>query len=293
MDVITGLFFNQEGQVKDIVSILAEVNAQLEALAANFNLPAYVLFGAGIALAAILGLFGYRLIKLLMGVASAGAAYFVGVELFKLAEGALKLNLPTAVTYVAGAVCAVAMFFLAFRLFSYVLYVGMAGLGYFVVTFYVGSEHFIIALAGGIVLALLSMMFTRFVFVLLTSLVSSFAVVSMVSALLPDVKYVDLSQGIIPYVVAGTLACVFFFCQYLICRKLKKSAAAQARDKELTREQRAEKRAEKRAAKRAEKKALKKERLEQKRAEKERLKQLKAAQARRYQRQPMFLGFAD
>ena len=285
MDEIMELFFNEQGRAYDVVTILDQVTDKMGAVAEQLNLPAVVLYAGGALLALVIGLFGYKLIKLLMGLGAAGVSFVAGVVLFDLITSKLKLELGDIATYVAAGVFALIMFFLSFKLFNYVMYLGMAALGYAVVGFYVGAEHMLIALAGGVVFALITMLFTRLSFVVLTSFAGGYLALAMASAIMPGVEMLQLGTGIVPIAIGAGVAFVMFVFQMITSHKAAKRAKAAAAGEKPAKLSRAEKK--------AQKAELKKEKLARKKEQERKLREMEALKARNYQRETMFLGFAD
>lgn len=154
---------------KDIFAILADLNGKVGAWSTATKIPAIVFFLVGIALACVIGLFGYKLIKLLMAASLGSLGYVVGAELF-LAFHQHYAKAPEWCAYIAGGVIAIAFILLAYRYFSYALYTVAALCGYIIVSFYV--DNLWVALGGAILFGMISVLILRVSFVLATSLIA-------------------------------------------------------------------------------------------------------------------------
>ncbi len=201
----------------DLFSLLSTMTNALNDGAAALGIPALVFQIAALVLAAVVGIFGYKLIKLITAVAAAAAGYFIGAELYTLVCSWFSFNFPEWVIYIPAAVCALLFFFLAFKKFSYTFYTVMGLIGFVLAYFY--TQNLVISIGGALFLALLSMFVIRFAFVLLTSVVAGVVGVTMVSAILPDVAILKISlDNWIGFAIAGGAALVFIIIQMLITR---------------------------------------------------------------------------
>lgn len=201
---------------KDLFQVLKAMNGVLADAAESIGLPTFVLFAVGLAAATVAGFFGYKLIKLLMGVCLGGVGYFVGVALFEL-WGETAEWLPEWGCYICGAVFAVAFFCLAFAKFSYVVYSAFALAGYCTVMFY--FENAVLAVGFAIVLAMVSVSWIRTAFVLASSFVSGVLCVAFLSELLPKVELLQLGEGAWFALCLGVaLAALFAVVQFVTNR---------------------------------------------------------------------------
>ena len=154
---------------KDIFLILEDMNDLVRTWAADLKISSVIFFAVGIALACVVGLFGYKLIKLMMAVCMGSVGYLVGVELF-FAFYKHYEKLPEWCSYIAGGLIAIVFICLAYRHFSYALYTVSAICGYVITSFYIDNVW--VAIGGAIVLAMLSIIILRVFFVLATSLLA-------------------------------------------------------------------------------------------------------------------------
>ena len=87
---------------KDVFRVLEDLGASLEAWAKQLGFDAWIMFLAGLAATVLVGFFGYKMIKVLMGLGLAYVGYFVGVEIFTVAKETLTW-LPGWSVYILGA----------------------------------------------------------------------------------------------------------------------------------------------------------------------------------------------
>ncbi len=215
----------------DLFSLLSNLTTALNDGAAALGIPALVFQIAALVLAAVVGIFGYKLIKLLTAVAAGVVGYYlVGAELYFLVCSWFNLTLPDWAVYIPAAVFAILFFFLAFKKFSYTFYTVMGIIGVVLTYFY--SQNILLAIGGGLFLALLAMYMIRFAFVLLTSLAAGFVGVSVLSAVLPDVAILKISlENWIGIAIAGGVALVFIIIQMIITRNDQKTIASSGKTK--------------------------------------------------------------
>lgn len=204
-------------QNMDIVTVLSSLNDQITKWADQLKISNLVFFIAGIALAAIIGIFSFKLIKLLLGAGMAAVGYYIGGFGFFHIVDLFKLDVPDFGAYIAAGVVALLFFIFAFKKFSHAMFVLMGVIGYVVTAFYV--DNLFLELGGAILLAFLSMFFIRVSFILLTAIPVGVLTVSFLSAILPDVAFLSLSEGWIGFAIAGGIALVFTVVQLIITRK--------------------------------------------------------------------------
>lgn len=203
---------------KDIFTILEELNGKIDSWAAATKIPAIVYLIVGMALACVIGLFGYKLIKLFMAICLGSLGYVVGAELF-LAFHQHYEKLPTWCAYIAGGVIAIVFILLAYRHFSYALYTLAAFCGYLITAFYVDSMW--VAIGGAILLGMISILVIRLAFVLATSLIAGALAGNFLVQILPA-KLV-IFQGKIgewtPLAIMLAFAVFFFILQMATNRR--------------------------------------------------------------------------
>ena len=218
-------FFNDLTNT-DLFALLTKLTDGLTAGAEGFGIPPMVFYIIGLVAALGIGVFGYKLIKLLTAaVAAVVGYYFVGAELFFLVEGWLNLDLPQWVPYIPAAIFGALFFLLAFKKFSYAFYTVMALVGFVLGYFY--TKSITLAIGGAILLALLCMFILRVSFILLTSVSAAFVSVAMVSALVPSLELLKLSYtNWIGLAIVGGVALVLIALQLIITRKSSSVVAA-------------------------------------------------------------------
>ncbi|MBE6553802.1 MAG: hypothetical protein E7666_05605 [Ruminococcaceae bacterium] len=202
---------------KDVYSVLADLGNTIENLAEEIKIGSWILFLIGLAITVGIGFFGYKLIKLVMGLGMAYVGYFVGVEFFALVHQTLDW-IPAWCAYICGAVIALLFMAFAFVKFSYTIYAAFALIGYCVVMFY--TENTVLALGGAVLLATLSVSLIRTVFITATSFFCGMLTVTFLSKLLPALTFLQFGQknwGAL--VVAAIFFLVYLSVQFAINRK--------------------------------------------------------------------------
>jgi hypothetical protein len=206
----------------DGFAILDKMTGAIDATAAKLHIKAMILYIVGVALALVIGVLGYRLIKLVL---SAGLAYFgylVGLELFTYL-GTKFADLPSFLAYVCGGIFAVLFFVAAFLRFSYALYSVLCALGAYLVVFYTGGT-WLLGLGGGILFALIAIFFVRASFVLISSFVGGVCCIGFLGKLLPDVAILQLGANATAFYIALGAVLVFALLQFLTTRRPKVGA---------------------------------------------------------------------
>ena len=199
--------------VNELIGQLIERTAQF---AAKVDAGEKAMFVAGAILAAVIGLLGYRLIKPIMGIFIGLVGYFAGVELFRYLRETTSViaKAPEWTGYIVGAVIALMVMSLGFAKFSYAMFTLFAVIGYnFIARELPG--RWLIAVAGAVVLALLSILVVRFSFILLTSAVGGFGLVAYLGELLPKANFLQLGEARAAFWVAFGVSVFFFLFQYL------------------------------------------------------------------------------
>lgn len=205
-----------------LYDLLSEMIGRTSELAAKVEVSERSAFIAGTVLAVIVGLLGYRLIKIFMGLFIGLVGYLAGVELFFYLRATTSVIAPAPewISYVVGAFLAVMFMALGFSKFSYAVFVLYALIGFNFLNYYL-PNHFLLAMAGAVVLALLSTLVIRFSFVLISSAIGGFAAVMYLAALLPKVRFLHLGAEPFAVWVAVGIAVFFFTFQYATRRRKK------------------------------------------------------------------------
>lgn len=208
----------------DVFTLLDQLNATISGWASSIKIPSMIFFIVGAVLALVIGLFGYRMIKLLLALSMGSIGYLAGVELAHFLSENIK-GLPGFLSYVFGAILAIVLIVVSFKRFSYALYTVVTLIGMYLVSFYLGGAGWMLCLAGGLILALIATFVVRISFVLLTSVVGGILCVSFLGELLPNVTFLQLGTSIPAFFVALGAVVVLFVLQLLITRKRRKNNA--------------------------------------------------------------------
>ena len=204
---------------KDLFTLLGDLNGLFTGWAEKLNISTMILLIAGAVLAAVIGVFGYKLIKLTLAIFMGGFGYLAGCELFGLViKNPEKLDW---LVYVFGGVLAIVFLAISIARPRVSLFVLAAALGYAMVQFY-AKGNAVLGIAGAIVLGFIAIRFARVVFCLLTSAVGGFALVSFLSALLPNVAVLQLKAGEWIGLAIGAGAVLVFFIIQMVSNKRKK-----------------------------------------------------------------------
>ena len=195
---------------------------KLTTLAAIMKIPAIVMFILGAAVALFVGLFGYKCVKLLCGLGFGAAGFAIGYELLKFLNGHFGWKLPGFVAIIAGGVLLIVLGFLAFKKFAYALF-GLIGFSVFVFAYFV-YPNYLVAAVIGVVVALLSTYFVRMAVAVITSFIGSFTLVGMLSAILPQISYINYREGLTSKMVAIMIFLVFVGIQLGTTMPAKKAA---------------------------------------------------------------------
>ncbi len=201
----------------NVFEFLQKCSSKLSRFAAEKEIQEWILFGVVLVASVLIGLFAFKLAKLLLAAAAAGGGYILATRLFWFIEQ--KKDMPDWLLYVLGAILAVAMAVLAFQKYHYAFFTVSAGAVFCVSMYYFGDS---LVLAGGIALlvAFIAVYFVRGCFVLASSLLASAATVTCTAALLPDLAWLQVgakSWGFICITLA--LAIVYAIIQFASNRR--------------------------------------------------------------------------
>ncbi len=226
--LLRGLLFDSQGQVRDLYGVLDVCNDNLTSFVESFGLPTWALWAAGIVLALVVGFFGYRLIKLIMGVALAGIGYLIGVALFEHVNSLMEIDLPAWLVYIFGAGLAVIFLMLTIPKFSYALFIGAGVLGFGLTLFYV-SNNYTLALGGAFLIAMLTVFAVRYVFILISSALGAVLTVNCLAMLLPGFGFLQLNNESKGIILVAVLTVIFFLVQIISTHKSAKAERAHRR----------------------------------------------------------------
>ena len=121
-------------------SLLREINLLIQDIAASLGINDVVFFAVGIALMVILGIMGYKIIKLVVSLCGALIGYYAGVELFLFWESAV-CDLPNWSVYIFCGAVALLLIVLAFWKFSYAWFCIVGALAYALVWYCAPDRH--------------------------------------------------------------------------------------------------------------------------------------------------------
>ena len=188
-------------------------------LATTIKLPAIAMLVVGAIIAILVGTLGYKYIKLLSTVCFAVAGYGIGEALFSLASNSLGWKLPDYAGIIAGVVLFALLGFLAFKKIAFAMF-GVACFAGFVMM-YLFLPNYIIAIAVGAVVAMVSMYFVRYAFVIITSCAAGAVLMAMISAMAPQVALLQLG-GLVGKILAISAALIFVSVQFSATKKESK-----------------------------------------------------------------------
>lgn len=187
------------------------------------KIPQFWLFLALAVIAAIVGLFGVRLLKVISAVGCAVIGYFAGDALYAL----LTVNSEVMSTtfswlgYAAGGVLALLLLFLGYKRSTYVFGMMMAAAGYYCVYSFVDPQP-VLALAGGLLSVLLVMFILKYAIIIISALAGGFLGLNFISMAFPKFTQIRLTQGNgIAFLIAGSLSLFFLVVQLITTRKYR------------------------------------------------------------------------
>lgn len=217
LKLFTDIAFIQ--QMKDSVS---DVIQSIKNLAADLNVAEGLLFVVGAVLALVVGLFGYRLLKLVSAVGMGVVGFGVGSALFDflMLQGILP-ELPGFIAYILGAVLALVFAFLGYKKFTYALFYGAFSIISGFVWGLTGDAT--IAMGLGLLLAIIAILIVRVATVLLTSFVGSFLVIGFAGQMLTDLIDINIASANsdLGLLIALGLGAIFTLLQFLFSRFYK------------------------------------------------------------------------
>ena len=207
---IMGSIFIEVLNAGGVAPALNLISEKLSDLATTINLPAIAMFVLGAIVALLVGSLGYKYIKLISTICFAVAGFGIGEALFRTAKESFAWDVSDVVGTVAGVVLLVLMAVLAYKKFAYALFGLACFVGFLVTYFFV--PNYIIAVAVGVVVAMLAMCFVRYAFVIITSLVAGYFLMAMISAMAPAVELLQLSS-VVGNILAILAALIFVSVQ--------------------------------------------------------------------------------
>ena len=205
------LFFEilASGGIPEALDLVTET---LSSLATTLKIPALVLFILGAAAALFVGVMGYKYIKLIAAACFAVAGYGLGGALFSVAKAKWSWNIPDFVGVIAGIAVLALLGYLAYKKFAYALF-GVACFAGFIFAYFV-YPNYVLAIAVGVIVAMVSMYFVRYAFVVITSFGGGLTLIAMISAIAPDVGMLKLSEGFMGMFIAIVVSLSFTAIQF-------------------------------------------------------------------------------
>ena len=201
--------FLEAGGVLEALGLLTE---KISSVATIIKLPELVLFILGAAVAVFVGCAGYKYIKLISTACFVVAGYGIGEALFETAKGHWSWNIPDFVGTVAGIVLLALLGYLAYKKFAYALF-GVACFAGFMLAYYT-YPNYLLAIAVGVIVAMLSMHFVRYAFVILTSFGSGCVLMAMIAAMFPQVTLLQQNEGFVGRFVTIVASLLFVAIQF-------------------------------------------------------------------------------
>ncbi len=201
------------GGIPEALNLLTE---KISSLATVIKLPALVLFILGAVIAFFVGTLGYKYIKLLSAACFAIAGYGLGGVLFEVAKAHWSWNLPDFVGTIVGIALLALLGYLAYKKFAYALF-GVACFVGFVLAYFV-YPNYVVSIAIGVIVGMLSMYFVRYAFVTITAFGGGFALIAMLSAIAPNVAVLKLNEGFIGIFIAIVVSLFFVSLQFYATR---------------------------------------------------------------------------
>lgn len=195
---------------------IREITDMLVLSAESINIPKQAVLIAGLLLAVWVGILGYKYIKLVAMTVFGIIGYAIGSEFFYMANNLLGWELPDFVAYLFGIVMFVLLGGIAYKKFAYALFF-MAGMAGFLTGYFIYPNYFL-ATAIAILVALLAISFIRYGFIIILSVTSGFILASMISDLVPDVRFLSLTEGYVGIIIAVVASLLFMAIQLQMSR---------------------------------------------------------------------------
>lgn len=203
----------------DFIALLDKWNGQLADIASQLHINAVILYIAAAVLAALIGLAGMHLAKLLSTLGMTGMGYILGIELFQFlkSNAPLLAKMPNWLSYVFGLAIALLFLLLAWKRVLHVIFSLFVVCGAMIVVNYV-NENLLLALGGGILLALLATFMFKFMFILLTSVVGGMMLIDIFGEIWTKISFFQLGTNKVAIWVALGFALFFFLIQLATTR---------------------------------------------------------------------------
>ena len=175
------------------------------------KIPEKAVLIAGLVLAVFIGILGYKYIKLLSTAFFAVAGYIIGSAGFGVIKGHFGWNIPNVVSYLVGVALLILLAYVAYKKFAYALCIIAGGIGF--LAGYFIYPRYLVAAAVAVVVAMLAMCFVRYGFTAILSVTAGFLFMGMISAMVPDVRLLSLTEGFVGKLIAIVLSLIFVAIQ--------------------------------------------------------------------------------
>lgn len=213
-------FFNMGAVLEKILNAggvggaIREVIDMFVLSAESINIPEMAVLIAGLLLAAFIGIMGYKYIKLVSMAIFGVIGYAIGSGFFYMAKNLWGWDLPEFIAYLLGVAMFVLLGGLVYKRFVYALFF-MAGMVGFLVGYFIYPNYFLAA-AVAILVALLAMSFVRWGFIIILSVSAGFILVGTISAMVPDIRLLSLTEGFVGILIAVVASLIFVAIQLRI-----------------------------------------------------------------------------
>lgn len=206
---------------KDIFQLSDDLNKVFQLVADSTKIPVIVWGIVGVLIAVAIGVLGYKLIKPVLAAVMACIGFFAGVDVYLTFIWQKVEWMPVWSCYVIAVILAALFFLLTWKRPMGGMFSFAAVVGFTLVSFY--TDSMVIIMAGGILLAMLSAIITRFVFILVTGALSGLFAVCSLSQILPNVEFFQIkNDNMIALIVVGAVALLFVVVQLIINRHHKR-----------------------------------------------------------------------
>ncbi len=204
----------------DLYGLLDKTNEWLVELAEKVHIKSMLLFITMAVCAGLIGLAGYHLIKVISTLSVTGIGYIVGMELFNVMKADLSWfsKVPNWVGYLFGVILAAGFLIIGWRRSLHVLFAMFALFGYQLVYQYVFANA-LLALGGGLLVALLATFLLRLMVILMTSYAGGVLLISALSGIWPNLNFINLGGSRVAIWLAVALAVFFGIIQWITTRR--------------------------------------------------------------------------
>lgn len=181
------------------------------------SVPEKAIHIVGLLIAIFIGAFGYKYVKLLTTVIMGGVGYALGSEvLFYVAKDTFGWTFASYAPYVFGGVLLVLLAYLGYERFAFALFLVSGFLG-FLIGYFIYPNYFL-AIAIAVLAAMQAIGYVRPGFIVISSIMGGFLFIGMISAMVPDVQLLSLSQGITGKLMATVCVLIFMLIQFMVSR---------------------------------------------------------------------------